>query len=67
MITNSNKAETTGRGYNDLFVMQIPPPLSSLLKINKPKQMTICGGAQLSQVGSLAVDRFLLSAVSAFE
>lgn len=62
MITNSNKAETAGRGYNDLFVMQIPL-LSSLPKINKPKQMTICGGAQLSKAGSLAADRFLLSAV----
>lgn len=44
-----------------------PPLLSSLPKINKPERMTICGGAQLSQVGSLALDRFLLSAVSAFE
>lgn len=25
MITNSNKAEAAGGGYNDLFVMQIPP------------------------------------------
>lgn len=63
MITNSSKAEKAGTGYNDLFVMQIPP-LSSLPKINKPKQMTICGGAQLSTAGSLVADRFLLSAQS---
>lgn len=50
MITNSNKGKTSGRGYNDLFVMQIPP-LSCLPKINKPKQMTICGGAQLTEAG----------------
>ena len=25
MITNFNKAETAGGGYNDLFVMQIRP------------------------------------------
>lgn len=66
MITNLNKAKTAGGGYNDLFVMQIPL-LSSLPKKNKPKRMTVCGGAQLSKVGSLAFDRFLLSAVSAFE
>lgn len=51
MITNSNMA---GRGYNDLFVMQIPV-LSSLPKINNSKQMTICRGAQLSKAGSLVL------------
>lgn len=60
MITNSNKAETAGSGYNDLFVMQIPL-LSSFPKINNPKQMTICGGAHLSEAGSLAADRSFLS------